>query len=45
MNRVLFRVGCVFLFTVCLWVGSPTAAEAKTQLMPGGIQEVDSETL
>src|SRR5512145_1579492 len=45
MNRVLFRVGCVFLLTAFLRVGPPTAVEAKTQLMPGGIQEVDSETL
>lgn len=45
MNRLLFRVGCVFLLTAWLWNGFPTPIEAKTQLMPGGIQEVDSETL
>jgi len=45
MSRVLFRVGCVFLITACLWLRLPTAAETKTQLMPGGMQEVDSETL
>jgi ketosteroid isomerase-like protein len=45
MNRWLFRVGCVFLLTVWLWNGFPMPIEAKTQLMPGGIQEVDSETL
>ena len=45
MNRVLFRVGCVFVFTPCLWIGLSMPAEAKTQLMPGGIQEVDSATL
>lgn len=45
MNRVLFRVGCMFLLAACFWVGPLTAAEAKTQLMPGGIQEVNSETL
>ena len=45
MNRVAFRVGCVLLLTACLWLCLPTAAETKTQLMPGGIQEVDSETL
>jgi ketosteroid isomerase-like protein len=35
----------VFLLTAWLWNGFPTPIEAKTQLMPGGIQEVDSETL
>jgi len=45
MNRALFRVLCVFLLTACLWFGLLTAADAKTQLLPGGIQEVDSETL
>ena len=45
MNRELFRFGCVFLLTACIWVGLPIQAPAKTQLLPDGIQEVDSETL
>jgi ketosteroid isomerase-like protein len=45
MNAVLLRLGCLIVFTVCLCVGLPTAADAKTQLLAGVIQEVDSETL
>ena len=45
MNRASFRVGCVVLFTACMSAGGPIQAQAKTQLLPGGIQEVDSETL
>jgi ketosteroid isomerase-like protein len=45
MNAVLLRRGCLIVFTVGLWVGLQTAADAKTQLLPGVIQEVDSETL
>jgi ketosteroid isomerase-like protein len=45
MHRVLFRIGSIFLVVTCLWLGLPRAAVAKTQLMPGGIQEVDQETL
>ena len=45
MNRVSFRVGCVVLLTACVWAGEPLQAQAKTQLLPGGIQEVGSETL
>ncbi len=45
MNRQLCSVVCFCLLTACLWVGLPTGAEAKTQLMPGGIQEVNAETL
>jgi ketosteroid isomerase-like protein len=35
----------MFLFTICLWLALSTDVEAKTQLMPDGIQEVDAETL
>ena len=45
MKRVLFLVGWVCVLTPGLWIGLQTFAEAKTQLMPGGIQEVDSATL
>jgi len=45
MNRASFRVGCVVLFTACMWSAGPIQAQAKTQLLPGGIQEVDSATL
>ena len=46
MNRASFRVGClIVLLTVCNWVGLPALTNAKTQLLPGGIQEVDAETL
>ena len=45
MHRMSFRVGCVALLTVCLWAGLSTEAETKTQLLPGGIQEVDPDTL
>lgn len=45
MNRFLFAVGCFVLLLSCFLDGGPAPAEAKTQLMPGGIQEVDSATL
>jgi ketosteroid isomerase-like protein len=45
MNRASFRVGCVVLFTACMWAGGAIQAQAKTQLLPSGIQEVNSETL
>ena len=45
MHRMSLRVGCLALLTVCLWAGMPTKAETKTQLLPGGIQEVDPDTL
>ena len=45
MHQMSFRVGCVALLTLCLWAGVPTEAETKTQLLPGGIQEVDPDTL
>lgn len=45
MHGVSFRMGCAALLTLGLWVGVTTEAETKTQLLPGGIQEVDSETL
>ena len=45
MHGVSLRVGCIALFTACIWVGVLTQAESKTQLLPGGMQDVDSETL
>ena len=46
MNRASFRVGyLIVLLTACNWVGLPALTNAKTQLLPGGIQEVDAETL
>ncbi len=41
MNRLLFAAASLFL----LFWSLPIAAQAKTQLLPGAIQEVDSETL
>ena len=45
MSRVSLRVGCVTLLTACICAGLPVQADAKTQLLPGGIQEADSDTL
>jgi ketosteroid isomerase-like protein len=45
MNRALLRGWLVFLLTACVWLGLPAAADTKTHLLPGGMQEVDSETL
>lgn len=45
MHGLSLRVGCIALFIACLSVGAPTHADAKTQLLPGGMQDVDSETL
>ena len=45
MNRASIRVGGIVLLTACLWAGPPMQVHAKTQLLPGGIQEVDSDTL
>ena len=45
MNRASLRVGCFVLLTACMWFGLPIHARAKTQLIPGGIQEVDPATL
>src|SRR5690242_12087223 len=45
MHGVSFPVLSIALLAACIWAGVPTQAEAKTQLLPGGIQELDSETL
>ena len=45
MNGRLFAVCCILLVTACLWASVPSAAHAKTQLMSGGIQDVDPQTL
>lgn len=45
MNGRLFAVCCLLLVTACLWASGPSAADAKTQLMSGGIQDVDPQTL
>ena len=45
MNGRLFAVCCILLITACLWASVPSAAHAKTQLMSGGIQDVDPQTL
>ena len=45
MHRVSFPVLAIALLTACLLAGLAIQAEAKTQLLPGGMQDVDSETL
>jgi len=45
MHGVSFRVLSIALLTACLWVGVPTQAESKTQVLPAGMQDVDPETL
>ncbi|HET7439507.1 MAG TPA: nuclear transport factor 2 family protein [Nitrospira sp.] len=45
MNGRLFAVCCILLVTACLWASVPSAAHSKTQLMSGGIQDVDPQTL
>ena len=46
MKRASFPVACLMvLLTTCIWLGLPGQADAKTQLLPGGIQEVDPDTL
>lgn len=46
MNRRLTTAFRIFVVTVSLWASSPPiVAEAKTQLTPSTIQEVDPQTL
>ena len=45
MTRLLVPFCCSVLLMSCFWDGGPAPAEAKTQLLPGGMQDVDSETL
>ncbi|HLZ35594.1 MAG TPA: nuclear transport factor 2 family protein, partial [Nitrospira sp.] len=45
MDRRLIATVCAFVITVGLSASSAPLAEAKTQLTPGTIQEVDSSTL
>jgi ketosteroid isomerase-like protein len=45
MNTRFFAVCSLLLVTACLLASLPPTAYAKTQLMSGGIQEVDPQTL
>jgi ketosteroid isomerase-like protein len=45
MNGRLFAVCCILLVAACLWTSMPSTVRAKTQLMSGGIQDVDPQTL
>lgn len=45
MHGGSYQVAYVALLTACICVGLATQTDAKTQLLPGGIQEIDAETL
>lgn len=45
MDRRLIAILCAFVVTVSVWASSALLVEAKTQVTPSTIQEVDPQTL